>query len=33
VIESDVPIVVQHSRLDSRKSQLSLLSTVAYSQR
>jgi hypothetical protein len=32
VIESDVPIVVQHSRLDSRKAEVSLLSTVAYSQ-
>ena len=31
-IESDVPIVVQHSRLDSRKAEVSLLSTVAYSQ-
>ncbi len=30
VIESDVPIVVQHSRLDSRRADLSLLSTVAY---
>ena len=32
VIEFDVPIVVQHSRLDSRKAEISLLSTVAYSQ-
>ena len=32
VIESDVPIVVQHSRLDSRKAEVSLLSTVAYAQ-
>jgi len=31
VIESDVPIVVQHTRLDSRKEALALLSTVAYS--
>jgi hypothetical protein len=30
VIESDVPIVVQHTRLDSRQSALALLSTVAY---
>nr|WP_299242294.1 sensory rhodopsin transducer [uncultured Halomonas sp.] len=30
VIESNVPIVVQHSRLDSRQSELALLSTVAY---
>lgn len=32
VIESDVPIVVQHSRLDSRRAELVLLSTVAYAQ-
>ena len=31
VIESDVPIVVQHTRLDSRQAALSLLSTLAYS--
>jgi hypothetical protein len=30
VIESDVPVVVQHSRLDSRQSDLALLSTIAY---
>lgn len=30
VIESDVPVVVQHTRLDSRQSELALLSTVAY---
>lgn len=30
VIESDVPIVVQHSRLDSRQSENALLSTIAY---
>lgn len=30
VIESDVPIVVQHTRLDSRKAEVSLLSTTAY---
>lgn len=30
VIESDVPIVVQHTRLDSRQSELALLSTIAY---
>lgn len=30
LIESDVPIVVQHTRLDSRQAQLALLSTVAY---
>ena len=30
VIESDVPIVVQHTRLDSRQSENALLSTIAY---
>ena len=30
VIESDRPIVVQHTRLDARQSALALLSTVAY---
>jgi hypothetical protein len=30
LIESDVPIVVQHTRLDSRRAELSLLSTIAY---
>ncbi len=30
VIVSDVPIVVQHTRLDSRAAALALLSTVAY---
>ena len=30
VIESDVPIVVQHTRLDSRQAALALLSTVAH---
>lgn len=30
VIESDVPIVVQHTRLDSRKEALALLSTIAW---
>ncbi len=32
VIESDVPIVVQHTRLDSRQAANALLSTVAYSE-
>lgn len=32
VIESDVPIVVQHTRLDSRQSANALLSTIAYSE-
>ncbi|HET6756263.1 MAG TPA: sensory rhodopsin transducer [Burkholderiales bacterium] len=30
VIESNVPIVVQHTRLDSRQSELALMSTLAY---
>jgi hypothetical protein len=29
-IESDVPVVVQHTRLDSRRDALALLSTIAY---
>lgn len=32
LIEADVPIVVQHTRLDSRKSQVSLLSTIAFAE-
>ena len=32
VIESDVPIVVQHTRLDSRQAENALLSTIAFSQ-
>jgi hypothetical protein len=32
VVESDVPIVVQHTRLDSRMSEISLMSTVAYAE-
>jgi hypothetical protein len=31
MFEADVPIVVQHTRLDSRKAALALLSTVAFS--
>lgn len=31
VITSDIPIVVQHTRLDSRQTELALLSTVAFS--
>jgi hypothetical protein len=30
VIEADVPIVVQHTRLDSRQAENALLSTIAY---
>lgn len=29
-LESDVPVVVQHTRLDSRQAELALLSTIAY---
>jgi len=32
LLESDVPVVVQHTRLDSRKAELALLSTMAYAQ-
>lgn len=32
VIESDVPVVVQHTRLDSRQAELALLSTVAFAE-
>lgn len=30
VIESDVPIVVQHTRLDSRQPENALMTTIAY---
>lgn len=30
VIEADVPIVVQHTRLDSRQNANALLTTIAY---
>ncbi len=30
LIESDVPIVVQHTRLDSRQAENALISTVAF---
>ena len=32
LFESDVPIIVQHTRLDSRQAEEALLSTIAYSQ-
>ncbi len=32
VIESDVPVVVQHTRLDSRQAENALLSTIAWSE-
>jgi hypothetical protein len=30
LFESDVPIILQHTRMDSRRSEVSLLSTIAY---
>jgi hypothetical protein len=30
LIESSVPIIVQHTRLDSRNPSIALLSTMAY---
>ena len=30
LIESDVPVVVQHTRLDSRQAENALMSTIAY---
>ena len=30
VFESDIPIVIQHSRLDSRQAENALLSTIAF---
>lgn len=30
VIESDVPVVVQHTRLDSRQAENALMSTIAF---
>ena len=32
VFDADVPIVVQHTRLDSRRPEVSLLSTIAYAE-
>ena len=32
VLESDVPVVVQHTRLDSRQMHNALLSTIAYAE-
>lgn len=33
VIESDTPVVVQHTRLDSRQAENALLSTIAFAAR
>jgi hypothetical protein len=30
VIESDVPVIVQHTRLDSRRSEIALMTTIAF---
>ena len=30
VLTSNVPIIVQHTRLDSRRSQIALMSTIAF---
>lgn len=30
VIESDVPVVIQHTRLDSRQAENALMTTIAY---
>jgi hypothetical protein len=32
VIEADVPVVVQHTRLDTRQPALALLSTIAHAE-
>ena len=32
VFESDVPVIVQHTRLDSRHAEISLMSTTAYAE-
>jgi hypothetical protein len=32
VFQSDQPVVLQHTRLDSRRSEVSLMSTIAYAE-
>lgn len=32
LIESDVPVVVQHTRLDSRRAEIALMTSLAFSQ-
>ena len=32
VFESDVPVVIQHTRLDSRQAENALMTTIAYSE-
>lgn len=32
VLESDIPVIVQHTRLDSRQAETALMSTIAYAE-
>lgn len=32
VFESDIPVIIQHTRLDSRQMENALISTIAYSE-
>jgi len=32
VFEADVPIILQHTRMDSRRAEVALLSTIAYAE-
>lgn len=32
LFESDVPVIIQHTRLDSRQSQNALITTIAYAE-
>lgn len=32
IIESNIPVVVQHTRLDSRQAENAIISTIAYSE-
>jgi hypothetical protein len=32
VIKSDVPVIIQHTRLDTRQAENALMSTIAYSE-
>jgi hypothetical protein len=31
-LRRDIPVIVQHTRLDSRKAEVSLMSTMAYAE-
>jgi hypothetical protein len=33
VFESDVPVIVQHTRMDTRRAEIALMSTMAYAER